>query len=57
MEATKTIVLFNPYGRLIITEVFEGEKYYLPLDNSVEVYEGTLVDFQSEFPEYNFNEE
>ena len=43
-------VLYRQEDLTVITEVFEGEKYFKPDD--VEVYEGTLVDFYLENPEY-----
>ena len=43
-------VLYRPADLTVITEVFEGEKYFKPDD--VEVYEGTLDNFYLENPEY-----
>lgn len=43
-------VLYRQEDLTVIAEVFEDEKYFKPDD--VSVYEGTLVDFYNENPEY-----
>ncbi len=53
-EATQTLVLFKPEEKIIVTEVLAGQNYYLPLDNSVHVFEGTFLQFQALNSEYFF---
>lgn len=43
-------VLYRPEDLTVIAELFEGDKYFKP--DNVSVYEGTLVDFYNENPEY-----
>lgn len=53
--ATETITLYRENEKLIIAEVYEGQQYFIPSD--VAVYNGTLEDFRSEYPDYEFETE
>ena len=50
MEATTTITLYRESDNLIIAEVKVGEKYYIPTDRSVQVFEGTIEQLKEQKP-------
>ena len=54
-RAITTIVLYLIETKTIIAEVFEGEQYFIPDD--VTIFSGTLEDFISEYPDYEFENE
>ena len=54
-RATTTIVLYRKETKTIIAEVYEGQQYFIPSD--VAIYNGTLEDFRSENPDYEFETE
>lgn len=50
MTATTTIVLYNEDYKEVISEVYAGQKYYIPETTSV--FKGTLIEFLALNPDY-----
>ena len=55
MIATTTLTLHD--SEKIITQVEEGEKYYIGVGSGVEIFEGTIEECKEQFPNLTTNEE
>lgn len=50
MEIKKSIVIYRPEDKVIISEETKGVKVFL--GKSCEIFEGTLKSFKEKYPEY-----
>lgn len=48
--ATSELVLYDANEKLIIAEVFPGNKYKIP--TNISIYIGDLESFKTEYPDY-----